>query len=85
MALGPDHAMKITALIVDDEPAARRRLRSLLETDPDVSIIGECGDGITAADFIRDLKPTLLFLDVQIPGADGFGVLEKIGSARELP
>jgi two-component system, LytTR family, response regulator len=77
--------MKITTLIVDDEPAARRRLRSLLETDPEITILGECGDGIAAADLICKLKPTLLFLDVQIPGANGFEVLKKIGLARDLP
>jgi two-component system LytT family response regulator len=77
--------MKISTLIVDDEPAARRRLRSLIETDPDVSIAGECGDGVRAADLIRELKPALLFLDVQIPGADGFGVLQEIADCRDLP
>jgi two-component system LytT family response regulator len=77
--------MEITTLVVDDEPAARRRLRSLMETDPDVKVIGECGDGIRAAEMIRQLKPALLFLDVQIPGADGFGVLEEIADCRDLP
>ena len=77
--------MEITALIVDDEPAARRRLRSLIETDPEVRIVGECGDGILAAEMIRKLKPALIFLDVQIPGADGFGVLEEIADRRDLP
>ena len=77
--------MEITALIVDDEPAARRRLRSLIETDPEVRIVGESGDGIRAADMIRQLKPALIFLDVQIPGADGFGVLEEIADRRDLP
>jgi two-component system LytT family response regulator len=77
--------MDIATLIVDDEPAARRRLRSLLETDPEVKLLGECGDGIRAAEMIRNLKPALVFLDVQIPGADGFGVLEEIADCRELP
>ncbi|HTC50266.1 MAG TPA: LytTR family DNA-binding domain-containing protein [Candidatus Aquilonibacter sp.] len=77
--------MEITALIVDDEPAARRRLRSLIETDPEVRIVGECGDGVRAAEMIRQLKPALIFLDVQIPGADGFGVLEEIADRRDLP
>jgi two-component system, LytTR family, response regulator len=82
---GRSAAMEITALIVDDEPAARRRLRSLIETDPEVRIVGECGDGILAAEMIRKLKPALIFLDVQIPGADGFGVLEEIADRRDLP
>jgi len=77
--------MGITAMIVDDEPAARRRLRSLIETDPEVSIVGECGDGIRAADMIRQFKPALIFLDVQIQGADGFDVLENIADRRDLP
>jgi two-component system, LytTR family, response regulator len=78
-------AMEITALIVDDEPAARRRLRSLIETDREIRIVGECGDGIRAAEMIHQLKPALIFLDVQIPGADGFGVLEEIADRRDLP
>jgi two-component system LytT family response regulator len=78
-------AMEITAIIVDDEPAARRRLRSLIETDAEVRIVGECGDGIRAADMIRQLRPSLLFLDVQIPGADGFDVLREIEDRPDLP
>jgi two-component system LytT family response regulator len=77
--------MEIATLIVDDEPAARRRLRTLIETDAEVKIVGECGDGIRAAEMIRNLKPALIFLDVQIPGADGFGVLEEIADCRDLP
>jgi two-component system, LytTR family, response regulator len=77
--------MEITTLVVDDEPAARRRLRSLIETDPEVRVVAECGDGIRAADMIRQLKPALLFLDVQIPGADGFAVLEEVADCRDLP
>jgi two-component system, LytTR family, response regulator len=78
-------AMQITVLLVDDEPAARRRLRSLIETDADISVVGECGDGIRAAEMIKELKPALLFLDVQIPGADGFTVLEEVAECRDLP
>jgi two-component system, LytTR family, response regulator len=77
--------MEITILIVDDEPAARRRLRSLIETDPEVKVVGECGDGIRAAEMIRQLRPSLVFLDVQIPGADGFRVLEEISDRRDFP
>jgi two-component system, LytTR family, response regulator len=77
--------MEITTLVVDDEPAARRRLCSLIETDPEVRVVGECGDGIRAADMIRQLKPALIFLDVQIPGADGFGVLEEIAVSHDVP
>jgi two-component system, LytTR family, response regulator len=77
--------MEITALIVDDEPAARRRLNALIETDPEVRIVGQCGDGIRAVELIRELKPALIFLDVQIPGADGFDVLREIEDCREQP
>jgi two-component system LytT family response regulator len=77
--------MEITSLVVDDEPAARRRLRSLISSDPEMKVVGECGDGLRAAEMIRQLTPALLFLDVQIPGADGFGVLEEIADCRDLP
>ena len=77
--------MEITALIVDDEPAARRRLNALIAADPEVRVVGECGDGIRAAELIRQLKPALIFLDVQIPGADGFDVLREIEDCREQP
>jgi len=60
-------------------------LRSLIEADPDVTVVGECGDGLRAAEMIRQLKPALIFLDVQIPGADGFGVLEEVAEFGELP
>jgi DNA-binding LytR/AlgR family response regulator len=85
MAAERKAVMELTTLVVDDEPAARRRLRSLLETDPEVRIVGECGDGIRAAEMIRKMKPALLFLDVQIPGADGFDVLKEIADRRDLP
>jgi two-component system, LytTR family, response regulator len=77
--------MQITTLVVDDEPAARRRLNALMEGDPEIRVVGECGDGIKAAEMIRELKPALIFLDVQIPGADGFDVLKEIADCREQP
>jgi two-component system, LytTR family, response regulator len=77
--------MQITTLVVDDEPAARRRLNALMEGDPEIRVVGECGDGIKAAEMIRELKPALIFLDVQIPGADGFDVLKEISDCREQP
>jgi two-component system, LytTR family, response regulator len=70
--------MKIRTLIVDDEPLARERLRQLLLADPAIEIIGECGDGIEAVAAIRRDSPELLFLDIQMPELDGFGVLEAI-------
>ncbi len=71
--------MKIRALIVDDEPLARQRLRALLESESDIEVVGECTDGQEAVAAIREHAPDLLFLDVQMPKLDGFRVLETIG------
>jgi two-component system LytT family response regulator len=70
----------IRTLLVDDEALARRRLRSLLRDEKDVEIVGECADGTSAVGQIEDLAPDLVFLDVQMPEADGFDVLEAIGT-----
>jgi two-component system LytT family response regulator len=74
--------MKIRTLIVDDEPLARERMRSLLAAEPDIAIVGECRDGREAVEAIRRDSPDLVFLDVQIPELDGFQVLEAIGADR---
>ncbi len=66
-------------LIVDDEPLARRKIRIFLEPETDVEIIGECGDGSQAVDAIRELRPDLVFLDVQMPILDGFAIIETVG------
>src|SRR5262252_4325360 len=73
---------KILAIIVDDEKPARRRLRELLEKRPDIAIMAECLNGAEAVRQIRALQPDLLLLDVQMPGLDGFGVVEEIGAAQ---
>jgi two-component system, LytTR family, response regulator len=70
--------MKIRALIVDDEPLARQRVRLLLGDEPDVEIVGECDSGVEAVSQIQKAKPDLLFLDVQMPEMDGFEVLRTI-------
>ncbi len=70
--------MKIRTVIVDDEPLARQRLRHLLEADTEVAIVGESGDGRQAVADLRDLRPDLVFLDVQMPALDGFGVIETL-------
>jgi two-component system LytT family response regulator len=71
----------IKILIVDDEPLARERIRSLLSVHADIEIIGECATGAEAVSSIARLDPDLVFLDVQMPDLDGFGVIESIGAA----
>lgn len=73
--------MKIRALIVDDEPLARQRVRLLLGEEPDVEVIGEIEDGFEAVDQIKATKPDLVFLDVQMPDMDGFEVLRRVPQA----
>ncbi len=77
--------MTVRVLIVDDEPLGRRRLRGLLDQAGDLMIVGEASDGAGAVSAIRELAPDLVFLDVQMPGLDGFGVIETIGPARMPP
>jgi len=74
----------IRVLIVDDEPLARRGIRQLLETEADFEIVGEAGNGQVAASKIASEKPDLVFLDIQMPLAGGFSLVEKAG-AENLP
>jgi two-component system LytT family response regulator len=67
---------EIRALIVDDEPLARERIRDLLQADPEIEIVGECSNGEEALQALSEKTPDLLFLDVQMPDLDGFGVIE---------
>jgi two-component system LytT family response regulator len=71
-------------MIVDDEPLARRRLRSLLAGEQDVEIVGEYGNGRDAVQAIRESRPDLVFLDIQMPELDGFGVVREVG-VSEMP
>lgn len=73
---------KIRTLIVDDEPLAREGVRLHLEDHADFEVIGECGSGEDAVYKIEADDPDLVFLDVQMPGLDGFGVLESLGADR---
>jgi DNA-binding LytR/AlgR family response regulator len=68
----------VRALIVDDEPLARRGVALRLEKCSDVEIVGECGDGSSAVEKIFELSPDVVFLDVQMPGMDGFEVLRTL-------
>jgi two-component system LytT family response regulator len=69
-------------LLVDDESAARRGLRRRLANLPDLAVVGECEDGEAAVAAIAELRPDLVFLDIQMPGLDGFGVIDAVGPAQ---
>lgn len=69
---------RIRTIIVDDELIARSRIRKLLTADPDIDLIGESGNGTEAVMMIKEKRPDLAFLDIQMPDMDGFGVIEKL-------
>ncbi len=71
--------MKLKALIADDEPLARERLRFLLSDDDDIEIVGECRNGLEVIAAIREKLADVLFLDIEMPARDGFEVIERIG------
>ena len=71
---------KIQALIVDDEDLARQVIREMLVPHPEIEIVGECANGFEAVRMVTELKPDLMFLDIQMPKLDGFEVLELIGT-----
>ena len=77
--------MPFTSLIVDDEVLARQGLRQLLERDDEVTAIHEARDGREAVDAIRNQRPDLVFLDVQMPELDAFGVIDTVGLERMPP
>ena len=74
--------MKLRVIIVDDERIARTRLRRMLEADPEIEIVAECENGLAAVEAVQRETPDLLLLDIQMPGMDGFGVLEALGPER---
>ena len=74
--------MNIRALIVEDEPLMRERLRGLLADEPDVAVAGECASGPEAVTALAADRPDLVFLDVQMPGLNGFEVIEAVGVER---
>jgi two-component system LytT family response regulator len=71
--------VKIKTLIVDDEPLARERIRTLLAKEPDIEVVGECADGDEALAAMKKRAVDLLFLDVQMPEMDGFEMLSRLG------
>jgi len=74
--------MKIRAIIVDDERLAREGIKTFLAEEPDVELVGECADGVSAVHAVEERRPDLLFLDVQMPRLNGFDVLEAIAPER---
>lgn len=69
-------------LIVEDEEHARRYLRELLEDEPQVEVVGESLNGVQGVEQIRELSPDIVFVDVQMPGLDGFEMIERIAGIR---
>jgi two-component system LytT family response regulator len=74
--------MKTRTIIADDEPLARERLRKLLTAEPQIDLIAECSNGREAVEAIRKDSPDLVFLDVQMPELDGFGVLQELDKSK---
>ncbi len=74
--------MKVRTLVVDDERLARERLLKLLRAEPEIELAGEAANGREAVKLIREAKPGLVFLDVQMPELDGFGVLAELTDAE---
>ena len=76
---------QLRVLVVDDEPVARAGITALLAKEPDLVVIGECGDGRTAVTAIQQQRPDLVLLDVQMPELDGFEVIEAVGPEAMPP
>jgi two-component system, LytTR family, response regulator len=75
---------RIRTLIVDDEPLARQGLRVVLLKEPEIEVVDEAGDGLEALEKIRNIRPDLVFLDIQMPELNGFEVLDSL-AADEMP
>jgi two-component system LytT family response regulator len=74
--------MKLTALIADDEPLARERLRLLLADDKEIEIAGECRNGREVIAALKQIRHDVLFLDIEMPGNNGFDVVEQFGASH---
>src|SRR5438034_11138814 len=78
--------MAINTIIVDDEKPARDELAFLLKSFPEINLIGQGKNGLEAVSLIKEHSPDLVFLDVQMPGLDGFGVLQRLVERKiEVP
>ncbi|HTV14698.1 MAG TPA: LytTR family DNA-binding domain-containing protein [Acidobacteriaceae bacterium] len=69
-------------LVVEDEEHARRYIRELLEDEPQIEVVGESSNGVEGVQKIRELSPDIVFVDVQMPGLDGFGMIDRIAGIR---
>lgn len=78
--MNPETTSKIRAVVVDDEELARQILREFLSSHPEIELVAECANGFEAVKAVAELKPDLVFLDIQMPKLDGFEVLELIGN-----
>ncbi len=75
---------KIRTIIVDDEELARKMLLEFLASHPEIEVAAECANGFEAVKAVTELKPDLIFLDIQMPKLDGFEVLELIGNDHAI-
>src|SRR6202451_4785484 len=74
--------MAARVLIVEDEAHARHYLRELLEGEPHVEVVGESSNGTQGVQQIRQMSPDIVFVDIQMPGLDGFGMIDQIAGSR---
>ena len=79
----PTRATSITTVVVDDEKLALEELRFLLNDYPEIEVVGSAENGLQAVDLIEKLEPDLVFLDVQMPGLDGMGVIRTLREKSE--
>ena len=77
--------MMISTVLADDEVLARQKLRQLLRDEPEIDVVGEGMTGAETIDLVRATKPQLLFLDIQMPGMDGFDIATELCSSKGVP
>jgi DNA-binding LytR/AlgR family response regulator len=75
----------IRILVVDDERPARREMKRMLKALESIELVGEAADGLEAVGLIRELRPDVVLLDIQMPGLNGFQVIRRLGDPAELP